>query len=570
MAAAANMGQTSSEIIASAQDFAGRHRAGGKAVSLSNSDVEFGTWDATARSFVPSANVGNAVRVTARRNDTTGGNNYFWARVWGLQSFATTASAIAMGNPRDIVFVVDLSGSMNDDTEPCWATSLLTSEFGPQGYPNVATDMMTQLFSDFGYGSYPGTTQWVGSPAGVTADNRAYANLTKNSGPLTGASIAATYKITTGDSEASRKLKAYRWMIDRQIAVIMPNARPTPSSTTSYAFWEKYLDYVIKSEVVNSGSGTPPSNRGTLPPSQDSDRIDGLNNPNNVSFPSADSSIPQSYRNKIGYVTFVQFMLDNGRNGRPDGTNYMPLSTSSPHCPYHNESTAGGTFSFPPSEQPTHAARRSLIAAIQEIKLKNNTIPDTNQRDWVSLVTFDTVSGTVLRQTLTGNYDTAMQSCTRLQAVADDQYSTATETGLMAGAAHIASPADGGVGRYNTQKIVVLLTDGMPNLYSSSTATISAYRSSNPNSDFYGGSSYAYDGPLMQTLTMQADRWKVFPVGLGLGADYSFLDRVSRMGSTANDDGESPRTSGNPVAYEQELSAIFQNIIDNPQVRLVK
>ena len=50
-------------------------------------------------------------------------------------------------------------------------------------------------------------------------------------------------------------------------------------------------------------------------------------------------------------------MLDWGRNGKPDGTNYTPLSTSSAYCPYHSESTAGGTFSFPPSEQPTHSAR---------------------------------------------------------------------------------------------------------------------------------------------------------------------------------------------------------------------
>ncbi len=64
--------------------------------------------------------------------------------------------------------------------------------------------------------------------------------------------------------------------------------------------------------------------------------------------------------------------------------------------------------------------------------------------------------------------------------------------------------------------------------------------------------------------------WKVFSVGLGLGTDYDFMDRLARMGSTANSDGESPRTSGNPVAYEAELTKIFKNIITNPQVRLVQ
>ena len=278
MAAASTMGNPSDQIVASAQDFASRHVAGGKSVSLASSDVEFGTWDATARTFVPSAAVGNAVRVTARRNNQTGANNYFWGRVFGMQTFTTQASAIAMGNPRDIAFVVDLSGSMNDDSEPCWATNEITAQFGPQGYPTVGSDMISTLFTQFNYGSYPGTLQWVGAPASVAADNRAYANLTKNSGPLTPASVAATYRILSSDNEATRKLKGYRWIIDNQIAVLMPNARPMPNSTTTYAYWEKYLDYVIESATVNSGSGTPPSNRGTLPPNQWAYRIDNLNN----------------------------------------------------------------------------------------------------------------------------------------------------------------------------------------------------------------------------------------------------------------------------------------------------
>src|SRR4029078_8940046 len=97
------------------------------------------------------------------------------------------------------------------------------------------------------------------------------------------------------------------------------------------------------------------SGRGTLPPSQSTVRIDSMDNPCTVSYPSATASIPQSSRNKIGYTTYVQFMMDNGRDRQPDGANYTPLSTLSPNCPYHSESTAGGTFSFPPSEQPTHS-----------------------------------------------------------------------------------------------------------------------------------------------------------------------------------------------------------------------
>lgn len=566
MAATASMSGTADDVRNAAKQFAGYHTAGGKAVALTDAEIEFGTWDVGAATFTPSDEFGNAVRVTAHRNNSTGGNNLWFGRIFGQTNFSTQASAIAMGNPRDIALVVDMSGSMNDDTEPCWAANELTSA----GHGDVVTSTMTALYSDFNFGDYPGTLQWVGAPAGVAATNKAYANLTKNGGPLTGASIAATYKILSTDSESTRKTKAYKWIIDNQLAALMPNALPAPNSGTNYGYWEKYLDYVIQNVTVNSGEGTPPSSRGAIPPNQDSDRITGFNNPNTTSFPGASSSVPQSYRNQLGYRTYVQFMLDFGRDYKPDGSNFVPLSVSSPNCQYHSEATAGGTFSFPPREQPVHACRRSLIAAIQEIKERNDNIPDLTQRDYVSVVRFDKVAGTTVIQSLTGEYDDAMTACTTLQAVGDNAASTATETGMIAAKDHIKPASQGGSGRENTQKVIVVLTDGMPNLYSSSGSSVSSYRTSNPSSEWYGGGSYALDAPLMQAMSLEALGWKIFAVGVGLGTDYSFMDRLARLGSTADDSGESPHTSGDPSSYETELSAIFEEIITNPQVRLVK
>ncbi len=132
--------------------------------------------------------------------------------------------------------------------------------------------------------------------------------------------------------------------------------------------------------------------------------------------------MPQGYRNQIGYRTYVQFMMDFGRNVQPDGATYTPLSTLSPDCPWHTENTDGGTFSFPPREQPTHASRRALIAAIQVVKERNQTIPDLDQRDWVSIISYDVASpGPTIHQALTGDYDDAMLACTTLQAVGDNR-----------------------------------------------------------------------------------------------------------------------------------------------------
>ncbi len=51
-----------------------------------------------------------------------------------------------------------------------------------------------------------------------------------------------------------------------------------------------------------------------------------------------------------------------GRDVKPDGTNYTPLSLQSNlcACPLHSESVGGTSFQFPPDEMPTHAARCAL------------------------------------------------------------------------------------------------------------------------------------------------------------------------------------------------------------------
>src|SRR5690606_32314162 len=139
-------------------------------------------------------------------------------------------------------------------------------------------------------------------------NSQAYANLTKDNGPLASSSIPSTYRISSSNSESTRKEKAYKWMIVNQLATLMPNAKPTPN-LSNYDYWEKYLDYVIQ---PYSASG-----RGTLPPNQGYYRIDSLNNPNNDGYPSASVNVPRGFRNKLGYRTYVQFMMDMGRNVKP-------------------------------------------------------------------------------------------------------------------------------------------------------------------------------------------------------------------------------------------------------------
>lgn len=510
MAAVTSANQSQAQMVSTAQQFAAYNDICGTKVSVLPQDVQWGMWDTTARTFTASAASGNAVKVTTRATAATSGQvPLFFGAVWGLTGMDVQASAIAMANPRDIAFVMDVSGSMNDDTNPA-NTDTLNSTYAAQGYPTIGTDLVQAVYTDFGYGAYPGTTQAIGQPLGVTT----LSALSSTSGPLKSSSIPLQYRIKSGDSSTVRKQKAYSWTMDVQMAAIMPNAKPPLNSTAYYAYWAKFLD---------------------------------------------------SYQSTIGYKSYLRFMMDQGRNGKPDGSNYTPLSQYSPYCSWHTESTPGGAFSFPPREQPMHASRRSLIAAIQVVKERNQSIADTNQRDWVSIIWFDSTSTLLLP--LTSDYDAAMLAATKLQAGS----STCTESPLVIALAHLKPQAQGGQGRLQTNKIVVLLTDGMPNGYTSSSSTINSYISAHPDSNFYNDSSKrAHDAALMQTMNMQLGKWFLYPVGVGLGCDYDFMDRMARMGVTADKDGQAPRGSGSPIDYETKMTTVFQKIITNPKVRLVK
>jgi hypothetical protein len=534
MAAAANMSGTQTNMTTAAQQFAAYHKAAGSAVNLASSDIQYGTWNSTARTFTSTGTtVSNAIKVTVRRDSSTGANKTFFGRVLGLSSFSIPVSAVAIGNPRDICFVVDLSGSMNDDTVTGYGSS---ASYRSSGYTSIYSSMMQQVYNDFGFSAtYPGTTQTIGHPVDTSAtwSGSGSHGLYSSSGPLSKTSISTTYRIKSTDSTSAAQTKAYKWMIDNQVASIMPNAKPAPSSSnsSSYNYWQAYLSYI----TANS-----------------------------------------SY--VIGYRTYVSWLMDEGGHDQTvdSAGDYGELSTKSPNCPYHSETVGSTSFSFPPSEQPTHSERRSVIAGIQEVLSKNNLLTDPNQMDWVSIVTFDKTNDVKTLVALTSSYSSAMTAATTMQAVGEGGASTDTEEGLLAAYNLIKPASQGGTGRENTQKVVILLTDGVANLKDSSNSTVASYEASNPNnsngvSNYYGDTSdYPSDAALMQANTMSNAKWHLYALALGLAADYDFMDRMARVGNTSDSNGEAPRTDGDPSDYESEMTSLLDQIIDNPEVHLVQ
>ena len=612
LAAAGELGDPA-EVRRVAKEYAGYHKLDGNPIAITDAQIEIGEWDQQSSSFTKSPDdKGSVVRILT----PSLGRNTFFAGMFGHKTYDRTGEAIASTRPRDIIFVVDQSGSMNDDTESAWATKSIESKFEGTPYAGVGESIIQDFYTDMGFGSYPGTLEYMGAPLGVPANKTAYAKMTENGGPLSASTMPATYRILDGDNEQTRRRKSYSWMMDYQIKSLLPAARPIPDSSTNYDYWQKYIDYVVDVEYVSnvpytpsgggsSGGGstgpTPPSpgygfqlrdlskyaflfgsgmhmtgwsepaHRGWIPPSVDGDRIYRFNNPNKSAYPSGDSSTRWQLRNKFGYQTYSQFLLDYGRDERPEGSTYVQSSINSTHCPFHDESINGETFQFPPRTQPMNAVRRSLISSLQVIRDRNKEFGMTIGRDYVAVMAFDKAgNGTTLVHALTDDYEAAMTACTTLQSTSDKGRSTATEVGLSDAYNYIRPTDKGGFGRRNANKVVVLLTDGLPNDYTSADGDIDSYMAASPGeTDFYGGGYYWLDAALMQTRKMQAEKWFVYPIGIGFGTDYDFMDRVARMGDTATG-GQAMRGTGNPALYEETLKEMFLEIITNAAVGLVK
>jgi hypothetical protein len=110
----------------------------------------------------------------------------------------------------------------------------------------------------------------------------------------------------------------------------------------------------------------------------------------------------------------------------------------------------------------------------------------------------------------------------------------------------------------------VLLTDGLPNLKDVNTPAA-------PNPLPPGWPTDTNEKAAMTLIyNMQGNKWRIFPVGIGMGANYDFLDCAAVTGGTADPDGKSPRGTGDPTQYEETVKNIFKNIINNPKARLVQ
>lgn len=125
LAAASQLGASSDPTSAAAQEaalYAGQNAVAGLGVSVDvEADLVFGhaVLNGEKFDFLPNELPLDAVRVTLRRDQTVadGPVSLLFGKMLGVGSADLVASATAMLVPRDIAVVIDFSASMNDDSE---------------------------------------------------------------------------------------------------------------------------------------------------------------------------------------------------------------------------------------------------------------------------------------------------------------------------------------------------------------------------------------------------------------------------------------------------------------------
>ncbi len=145
------------EAESAVQTMVQQNIVGDQEVSEADLSIETGHWDEQAQAFIPSTELPSAVRVRAVRN----GQGLFFARALGNDQFDVDAEAIAMYRPRDIMLVLDYSGSMNDDSEFRHINSI--------GQDNIEANLL-QIYQEFGSPSF-GDMQW--DPVYIASDTNA-------------------------------------------------------------------------------------------------------------------------------------------------------------------------------------------------------------------------------------------------------------------------------------------------------------------------------------------------------------------------------------------------------------
>jgi hypothetical protein len=573
LAAASQLGQpgATEASVAEAARIAALNQVAHEGADLLTADVILGhaTMSGSQYVFHPHTMPYDAVKVTLRRDSSVsdGPISLVFAQGLGMQSTDLSASATAMIVPRDISVVIDLSGSMNDDSELRHYKDF-DSESGNGTRPGVTVNLMpiwdalpvskgrngikngsnpsAPVQPPSGGNSQPGNGS--GSPGyagGNTGEGPRWGWMTKYGsnivlGTYTPVGDSGLYYIpkssTTTDSDVVANLTECGYSSTERSAMLSGS---NDGSTTNYRSRVKVL-----LGLAGWKSGKSGGKYGTSGGNGDN-KVDSGELTQTITYPFNGGS----WDNYIDYMTNASEMRNTDGNwhyrfGIKTFTNYLLEK-------YNNHSDTPDLANCP--EEPLHSVKVAVQALVDELI-------DMDSDDHVSLETFAQYGNHRVNLAWPSGGQTLAQV---LQLVPDNlngmqsgHFTSITNIGegLNLGITELSSPR----ARDASAKVIVLMTDGKPN-----TDSHGNYVGNNANS----------------ALNWCRDRaeaahnlgYTVYVIGVGGDVD---ADLCSDLASTPEhyyyaDSSPDPDHGGQPM-YISQLQQIFQTVGGQRPVKLIQ
>lgn len=475
-------------------------------------DYEFtiGNWNPTTKQLDETSVMPSSLRVSMSYPNMP----FFFAKVLGHDNFTLQAQSTAMFQPRDIVVVLDFSGSMNDDST--------FAKLGTLGQ-SVIVNSLNECWADLGsptYGNLPATPDWAtakGVPANVGAGLPHCTVQYQN----TSVYVTSTLNITTVKLEYSTGTQQSF----------------TPGAVTSGTFTGtgSSAGKQIRKVWVKSGTNTSMGTNGEYFDFTSSNINATLKNAlglNSVTYPYPSGGSWDSY---INYCT-------SSSNGNKDagfrykfgGTNLVEYWL-----------TSYSAYSQVPDLWKTRAEPAYALKDATGVFMDFIAQVDTSDR--VALVVYNAPDGNALLESnFTSDLDTISDIVNHRQAGHYHNY-TNSGAGLQKGRQTMDSYA-----RANASKLIVLMTDGLSN-WNNGSQNVSAAQ--------------AMIVSEANLCAAESRQYKVVTISLGSGADTSAMANVSSI--TGGKAYVVPGGSTHQAMHTQLYTA-FEEIAKARPLKLVK
>ncbi len=559
LAAASQLGLTenaSSLAVSAAAAYAGQNKVAGVNASLVETDAVLGhaVLNGTKYEFQPNQQPYDAVQVKLRRDQTVadGPVSLVFGHALGLNGARISATATAMLIPRDIAVVIDLSGSMNDDSELRHYKSFPSEIAGEPDRPGVQVNLRdiwcalngpapnhpyipgaptaTQYASDTGptWGQMNtwGSQLLLGNYDATTDAGLLYLKKTVNctASAVTTQLTTRGYKTAASSSPSTMnevdclmkgtKDNGYTNNFLNRTKVILGLAEWRSGKSNS-----KYGhnvggdgdDYVENSELTAALSYPSGMSGGSWD--------DYVNNyvPASTEMSQTDSNL----RYRYGLKTFVNYLLEKRASH-----SQTPILASAPELPVGSVKDAVQTLIDTIVELDTQDHCSLEVFATTG----HHEVDLTNPSGGETLADALQVIPDTLYQRQAGYYD----STTCIGCGLDKAYSELTSARARTAAA----------------KVVILLTDGKPNVGSGGMSP----------------ESYAVD-----RAQVAADAgMTIYTIGVGGDANDGFLDDVAEIGHGEYFFADNAPDANGVPQYVEKLQEIFESLGGKRPVRLIQ